>query len=254
MPAHGLTATRSRDGFASNRQRRCSTAIARSQQAVDTLIGRTDLAVLDFSDFGKRSIVRHGLSPDGFVQMAFQLTYFTLTGETASTYESVDTKRFLHGRTEAMRCVSEESVAFARGMRSRARRTDRAEALLRAAIAGHRTTLQRCKEGRGVDRHLLGLRRMLEPGETSPELFTDKGYATLSRSVLSTSALPSSPGVALTCFGPVVDEGFGLSYTIHDDSVCCVVTNFDGLAGDFAEELENSLLEMEELLARDSST
>ena len=51
-----------------------------------------------------------------------------------------------------------------------------------------------------------------------------------------------------TCFGPVVEEGLGLSYTIHDDAVCCVVTSFEGLAGTFAAELERSLLEMRALL------
>ena len=184
-------------------------AIARSEQGADALLRRTDLEVLDFHDFGRRAIVRHGLSPDGFVQMAFQLAYFTLTGETASTYESVSTKRFLHGRTEAMRSVSPESVAFVRSLRGRRRPGSDAEKLLRAAVETHSANVELCREGRGVDRHLLGLRRMLQPDEPPPALFADKGYATLGRSVLSTSALPSSPGVELTCFGPVVDEGFG---------------------------------------------
>jgi carnitine O-acetyltransferase len=224
-------------------------AIESAERDADALLSRTDLVVFDAADLGKRTIVRHGVSPDGFVQMAFQLAYFTLTGETASTYESVDTKRFLHGRTEAMRSVSDESVAFVRSLRGRRRSNTAAAQLLRAAIERHATRLARCKEGRGVDRHLLGLRRMVEPDEETPHLFTDAGYTTLTRSVLSTSALPSSPGVALSCFGPVVDEGFGLSYTIHDDSVVCVVTNFDGLANDFSMELERSLEEMDALLA-----
>jgi carnitine O-acetyltransferase len=227
-----------------------SAVIERSERGVAALLGRTDLALLDFSGFGKREIVRHELSPDGFVQMAFQLTHYTLTGETASTYESISTKRFLHGRTEAMRCVSSESVAFVRSLRDASGDTAAAEERLRAAVARHVATVQRCKEGRGVDRHLLGLSRMLEPDEPVPALFADPAYATLSRSVLSTSSLRSSPGVELTCFGPVVEEGFGLSYTVHDDSILVVVTNFHGLASAFAGELERSLLEMRALLVR----
>lgn len=223
------------------------TAIADAARRADALVTRTDLAALDFRDLGRGTIVRHGLSPDGFVQMAFQLAFFTLTGEIASTYESVSTKRFLHGRTEAMRSVSTESVAFVRSLRD-GRSRDDAERLLRVAIARHRAIVRRCREGRGVDRHLLGLRRMLEPDEPVPALFTDEGYATLSRSVLSTSQLPDAPGVELTCFGPVVEEGFGLSYTIHDDGVRCVVTNFHGLAEDFTAELERGLTEMHALL------
>jgi len=222
-------------------------AMETAQRDVDALIGRTDLVVLE-AGLGKRAIVGHRVSPDAFVQMAFQLAFFRLTGETASTYESVDTKRFLHGRTEAMRSVSDESVAFVRTVRGRRRMTDAAD-LLRAAIGRHVERLARCKEGRGVDRHLLGLRRMVGVDEEVPAIFTDAGYSKLTRSVLSTSALPSSPGVALTCFGPVVDEGFGLSYTVHDDATVCVVTNFHGLAGDFAAELERSLEEMDAVLA-----
>ena len=221
--------------------------IERCERSADALLDTTDVAVLELSELGKRDVVRHGLSPDGFVQMAFQLTYFTLTGETASTYESISTKRFLHGRTEAMRSVSPESVAFVKSLRGKHRRSD-AAAMLRAAIAAHVETVRRCQEGRGVDRHLFGLRRMLEPDEPVPALFADRGYAALSRSVLSTSALPSSPHVELSCFGPVVDEGFGLSYSIDDHAVRCVVTNFHGLAGAFAEQLERSLLEMSAVL------
>jgi carnitine O-acetyltransferase len=223
-------------------------AIATAERTVDALLGRTDVVVADAEGLGKRAIVRHGVSPDAFVQMAFQLAFFTITGDVASTYESVDTKRFLHGRTEAMRSVSDESVAFVQALRGRVG-SSTAAALLRAAIERHVATLARCKQGRGVDRHLLGLRRMVGADEEVPAVFTDAGYSKLTRSVLSTSALPSSPGVALTCFGPVVDEGFGLSYTVHDDATVCVVTNFHGLAGDFAAELERSLEEMDELLA-----
>jgi len=225
-------------------------AIEHSQRRANRLVARTDLAVLDVRDCGKDAIAAHRLSPDGFVQMAFQLAYFSLTGATASTYESVDTKRFLHGRTEAMRSVSPESVAFVASLRSARGIADTSERLLRAAVDRHADTVRRCREGRGVERHLLGLRRMLEPGERMPALFEDRGYETLSRSVLSTSSLRAVDGVELVCFGPVVEEGFGLSYTILQDSLRVVVTNFHGHARAFADRLEDSLVEMRSLLER----
>ncbi len=55
----------------------------------------------------------------------------------------------------------------------------------------------------------MGLRRMLAPGEDAPEIFVDKAYPTLTRSVLSTSTLPQGPNATISCFGPVVEEGFG---------------------------------------------
>jgi carnitine O-acetyltransferase len=219
------------------------------RNGAEALVARTHLVLLDFQRFGKKTIAGHGLSPDGFVQMAFQVAYHSLTGEVASTYESVDTKRFLHGRTEAMRCVSDESVAFVHSLRGRVARPAAAVESLRAAVARHTALVRRSQEGRGVDRHLLGLRRMLEPSERVPALFADSSYTNLMRSVLSTSSTRSSAGAELACFGPVVDEGFGVSYTIRDDEISVVVTNFHGLARVFAEELERALLDMSRLLA-----
>jgi carnitine O-acetyltransferase len=232
--------------LAFERTDRLAAEIGRAQREADALVGRTDLAVLDSGSLGRDAVAAHGLSPDAFVQMAFQLAFFTLTGTVASTYESVATKQFLHGRTEAMRSVSRESVAFVHSLRAG---RPGGEDLLRAAVATHTATVQRCKEGRGVDRHLLGLRRMLEPDEPEPALFTDPGYETLTRSVLSTSSLRGR-GSELVCFGPVVDEGFGLSYAIHPGSIRVVITNFHGHAKELAELLDRSLHELHSLVVK----
>ena len=224
-------------------------ALEHCDRDLEALIRRTDLAMLDFEGCGRQAIVSYGLSPDGFVQMAFQLAAFTLTGAIRSTYESVDTKRFLHGRTEAMRSVSNESVDLVHAVRGARDRAASAQ-LLRAAVRRHSSIVKRCKEGRGVDRHLLGLRRMLGRDEELPSLFVDPAYATLTRSVLSTSALRDTPGVELICFGPVVPEGLGLSYSIGEDSIRVVASSFQGQATSFVDELERSLLELRQLLER----
>jgi carnitine O-acetyltransferase len=44
--------------------------------------------------------------------MAFQAAHFSLYGRVESTYEPAMTKAFLHGRTEAIRTVTPESVRF----------------------------------------------------------------------------------------------------------------------------------------------
>jgi len=40
------------------------------------------------------------VSPDGYVQMAFQLAYYTMYDKLVLTYESAHTRQFAHGRTE----------------------------------------------------------------------------------------------------------------------------------------------------------
>ncbi|WP_181784141.1 choline/carnitine O-acyltransferase, partial [Pseudonocardia pini] len=49
-----------------------------------------------------------GCSPDAFAQLAFQLAHRRSKGFTGATYESIATRRFHHGRTEAMRVVTPE--------------------------------------------------------------------------------------------------------------------------------------------------
>jgi carnitine O-acetyltransferase len=72
----------------------------RCQAVADELVSHTEIRSLEFNHFGKKYITSKKLSPDGFVQMAYQLAYHQLTGKTVSTYESCMTKQFLHGRTE----------------------------------------------------------------------------------------------------------------------------------------------------------
>lgn len=49
---------------------------------------------------------RAGLSPDGTVQMVYQLAYYRLHGHVAPTYESCNMQHFHHGRTETIRSAT----------------------------------------------------------------------------------------------------------------------------------------------------
>jgi carnitine O-acetyltransferase len=101
-----------------------------AETRLSDLICQNDCQALEFKGYGKNFITSHGLSPDAFVQMAFQAAYFGLYGKLSSlwsideadrdsplgrtecTYEPAMTKAFLHGRTEAIRTVQPESVEF----------------------------------------------------------------------------------------------------------------------------------------------
>jgi len=52
------------------------------------------------------------ISPDALVQIAFQITYYRLVGKVGSTYESVQTKRFYHGRTDCLRTLTKQVYAM----------------------------------------------------------------------------------------------------------------------------------------------
>jgi hypothetical protein len=52
---------------------------------------------------GRNGLKAAGVGPDGACQFAFQLGYYRLYGQTASTYEACSTAAFKHGRTETIR-------------------------------------------------------------------------------------------------------------------------------------------------------
>jgi carnitine O-acetyltransferase len=75
--------------------------------------------------------------------------------------------------------------------------------LLRKAAAAHVEYIKNASQGQGVDRHLLGLRCVMKPGETST-IFTHPVFAKSQKWQLSTSALFFSDRVLGTGFGTVV--------------------------------------------------
>ena len=68
--------------------------------------------VLTTSVMSREGIKQAKVSPDGFLQMSFQLAYYKLYGKTVSTYESASTAAFKHGRTECIRSASVDSREF----------------------------------------------------------------------------------------------------------------------------------------------
>lgn len=80
--------------------------------------------------------------------------------------------------------------------------------------------------GQGFDRHLFALRHLASSaGQPLPGLYADPAYAAINHNILSTSTL-TSPAVSLGGFAPVVPDGFGVGYGIHDDWIGCNVSSY----------------------------
>ena len=135
------------------------------------LIQQNEFQVLEFRGYGKQFITSMGFSPDAFVQMSFQAAYYGLYGKVESTYEPAMTKAFLHGRTEAIRTVSDASLTFVRKFCEEIPAAEKIEAL-RKACERHTAITRECAKGLGQDRHLYSLfciwQRHLDE-EASPE-------------------------------------------------------------------------------------
>ncbi|CAK7222373.1 Carnitine O-acetyltransferase mitochondrial [Sporothrix curviconia] len=195
-----------------------SKTVAAAGEHFRDIIGRHELAVQSYQGYGKGLIKKFRVSPDAYVQMIIQLAYFKMYGKNRPTYESAATRFFQLGRTETCRSVSEASVAFCKAMADDSIDNATREKLFRDAAASHIEYISSALDGMGVDRHLFGLKNLLEPGEAVPAIYSDPAYAYSSKWFLSTSQL-SSEYFNGYGWSQVVDEGFGIAYMINENSL-----------------------------------
>ncbi|KAE8449248.1 hypothetical protein EG329_008415 [Mollisiaceae sp. DMI_Dod_QoI] len=133
-----------------------SIALRFAETRLADLIQQNEFATLDFSAYGKNFMTSMGFSPDAFVQMAFQAAYYGLYGRVECTYEPAMTKVFLHGRTEAIRSVTPESVDFVQTFWAENPAQQKVDAL-RRACQKHTANTRECAKAQGCDRHLYAL-------------------------------------------------------------------------------------------------
>jgi carnitine O-palmitoyltransferase 1 len=203
-------------------------------------IQNLELHVFGWNEFGKSFIKKCGLSPDAFLQMALQLAYYCDSGKKlALTYEASMTRLFKEGRTETVRSLTQQSAEFVRAMAGEdgdvkegvASTVKKKRDLLRKACARHTSVTIDAMSGQGLDRHLFALYVVATGmGEDSPFLKT----ALTQPWRLSTSQTParqtdvwdllpeelsalqdSVPGGG---FGPVADDGYGVSYLVAGEN------------------------------------
>lgn len=190
--------------------------IHRASTDFDLVIGQHDLKVQAYQGYGKGLIKKFKCSPDAYVQMIIQLAYHKMYGISRPTYESAATRRFQQGRTETCRSVSTESVAFVNAMADPDVPPEACVKAFRAAVDAHVQYISDASDGRGVDRHLFGLKKCLKEGEELPEIFKDRAYAYSGTWYLSTSQL-SSEYFNGYGWSQVVDEGWGIAYMINEN-------------------------------------
>lgn len=87
-------------------------AIRTAEQNASTLIDDLDSVLLHYPEYGSNLMKQAKVSPDGWLQMVYQLAYFKHYGTHCPTYESASTRKFIAGRTETVRTCSTETVAF----------------------------------------------------------------------------------------------------------------------------------------------
>jgi len=121
-------------------------------------------------------------------------------------------------------------------------------ALLKKACDAHGKYMKDATEGYGVDRLLLGLRMICaEKNWELPTIFKDPAFSRGNNWAISTSQL-SSEGFYVG-FGPVVDDGYGVCYSIRDNMVTLTMSSHQSNPStpidQFYQALHQSLMDMQ---------
>ncbi|KAF9314767.1 hypothetical protein BG003_003839 [Podila horticola] len=186
--------------------------IKAAKATIAALSKNSDCAIVYFDEYGSdyvKKVVK--ASPDAYMQMALQLAYFKQQGESCATYETASTRQFRNGRTETTRTLSTDSLAFCKAMEDKSVSAQEKVKLMRKAIAAHSQYQKDAANGKGCDRHLMGLRLCLQPGE-SHGLFQEPVFAKSAAFLLSTSGLFAGDYVMGTGFGAMYPDGYGINY------------------------------------------
>ncbi|KAG8922489.1 Carnitine O-acetyltransferase mitochondrial, partial [Tulasnella sp. 417] len=240
-------------------------AIASARKAADASVGKQDMGMTSTS-YGRDAIKTFGFSPDAWAQMVIQLAYHRLVASTSpqktgrrrngGTYEAASTRGFLKGRTETIRTVTEESMAWCDSMDDSSTSEEERKRLFKAATKRHGEDAGKAVKAMGVDRHLFGLQKVLKPGEDVPELFKDPLFVRAKTWIVSTSAIFSPHFTRGYGWGQVVPNGFGVAYMtgFPDELKFTVTSQKDQPNAQFVRELEKAAGDLKSLFeSQDSS-
>ncbi|XP_069461399.1 carnitine O-palmitoyltransferase 1, liver isoform-like isoform X2 [Ambystoma mexicanum] len=239
----------------------CQEVIDSSLMVAEALARDVDFHVFPFSDFGKGLIKKCKTSPDAFIQIALQLAHYKDKEKFCLTYEASMTRLFREGRTETVRSCTVETSRFVMAMMDPSQTNEDRLKLFRIAAEKHQMLYRHAMTGAGIDRHLFCLYVV------SKYLKVDSPFLNEVLSEpwrLSTSQTPiqqvelfdlvNHPQY-ISCgggFGPVADDGYGVSYIIVGEDVInfhvsCKISGCNTDAHRFGDNIRAALADILEL-------
>ncbi|WP_067689737.1 choline/carnitine O-acyltransferase [Nocardia jejuensis] len=231
------------------------TVVATAAAAFAQFAADTATSTVSF-DFGTKRAKSFGMSPDAFAQLSYQLAHQRSKGLIGATYESIATRQYRNGRTEAMRVVTPEVLEFVAAMQDPSVDADGKRAAMRTAAEAHVRRAQECQRGEAPEQHLWELqmiqgRRGEELGATEPMAFFDSpGWRITRDDFLSTSSAPSV-NIQYFGFGSTSPTCIGIAYVLLPDRWNLYLATPRSVAQQmhgFADNLRQVVAELAELL------
>ncbi|PAV79843.1 hypothetical protein WR25_01959 [Diploscapter pachys] len=219
-----------------------------SIEAFDLESGNVDVIAYTFKRFGKNLPKSVKLSPDSFIQMAFQLAFYRLHHTFPPTYETASLRRFAEGRTENIRSPNTAAAYFVKCMTEGDKPINEVYQAIRNACEQHKKYSVDCMSGRGMDRHLLAWRMLAsENSLPTPSICATDAYQALQHFQVSTSQVPTKHFIQM-CFGPSHPDCYGICYNPQEEQLHFTIStfkhNFSTSGRKFSKELEKALNDM----------
>ncbi|CAL2049272.1 unnamed protein product [Caenorhabditis brenneri] len=228
-----------------------SSKISDAEREFHAMSSRINVNVYHYSNFGAAYCKQKKLYADTIIQIALQMAYLKTHNKLAPTYETASTRKFFHGRTETVRSLTPDLAKYLKACEDSAT-NETLKTLFFDAYNSHNTLMDAARDGKGIDRHFLGLRRaqsaMMSYGEILKIPFLDHPSFAASGGngnfLMSTSFLGYNEN---GCFGyvvPMCKDGYGAFYRINNNRFTFTLSNYfdDATNGDeFRENLEYSL-------------
>ncbi|KAG9342935.1 hypothetical protein JZ751_015151 [Albula glossodonta] len=245
----------------------CQEQVMQSLAVAQALADDVDFHVLPFREFGKGQIKKLRMSPDAFIQLALQLAYYRDRGMFCLTYEAAMTRLFREGRTETVRSCSNESCAFVKALEN-GEAAEECRRLFCLAAEKHQNLCRLAMTGCGIDRHLFCLYVVSKYlGVESPflkEVLSEPWRLSTSQTPVQQMELfdlVNHPEY-ISCgggFGPVADDGYGVSYMIVGENminfhISCKHSCTQTDAHRFGAHIRQALLDLLALLSTATQT
>lgn len=228
-------------------------AVKQAQEKFKQTSSNLKLDVLLYDKLHRDNIKNYKLSPDSVAQLGFQMAYYKIYGNFVATYESCSTSAFKHGRTETVRPATMATKKFVEEYHKH-KKVSHSElrGFLNECTKVHNKLTKEAALGQGFDRHLFGLRYVVEKmGKPVPALYTDPVYSEANHFILSTSTL-YGPAFSGGGFAPVVSDGFGIGYGFLENQMGFLVSSYspyrDGKG--FIDALRESFDNINEVLIK----
>ncbi|XP_034386773.1 carnitine O-palmitoyltransferase 2, mitochondrial-like [Cyclopterus lumpus] len=202
--------------------------IRKAKEYFDSTVSTLTIDAMQFTKGGKAQLKKSKISPDAVAQLAFQMGFLRQYGQTVATYESCSTAAFRHGRTETIRpaTIHTQRCSHAFVLQPGQHSVEQLQAMLTECSKYHGQLTKEAAMGQGFDRHLFALRYLANSkNEPLHSLYTEPAYAAINHNILFTSTL-TSPALSFGGFSPVVPDGFGVVYGVHDNRISCIATSY----------------------------